>query len=170
MRTDPISAVASLARSSPRQTFVLIPLLTVAAELLRGRPRLRTEWLACCAIGYGLYRGAGRYRAVHHAGPPGFAHPPDRLLTTGPYALSRNPMYLGHLVFLAGLALATGSAVAVAGLLWQWRRLGARVLEDEERLERIFGDEYREYVRRVPRWLRPERISATASRPRPPSA
>ncbi|HEX9436645.1 MAG TPA: isoprenylcysteine carboxylmethyltransferase family protein [Candidatus Limnocylindria bacterium] len=154
MTNDPVAAVASLARSSPRQTFVLIPLLTLAGELLRGRPRVRTEWLAFCVIGYALYRGAGRYRAAKRAGPPGFARPPDRLLTTGPYAASRNPMYLGHLVFLAGLALATGSPVAVAGLLWQWLRLGARVLEDEERLDRIFGDEYRAYVARVPRWVR----------------
>lgn len=150
-----LAPLRALARSSPRQTFVLIPLLTLAGELLMGRrPRIRGEWLALCVSGYALHRGAGGYRRAQRAGPPGFARPPDRLLTTGPYALSRNPMYLGHLLFLAGLALATGSPVAVGGLLWQWRRLGARVVEDEERLERIFGDEYREYVRRVPRWLR----------------
>lgn len=155
MRTEPACVVASLARSSPRQTFVLIPLLVLAGELLMGRrPRLRAEWLAACAAGYGLYRAAGAYRRAQRAGPPGSARPPDRLLTTGPYAYSRNPMYLGHLVFLAGLALATRSPVAVAGLLWQWRRLDARVIEDEERLERIFGGQYREYRRRVPRWAR----------------
>ncbi len=153
MSTDPLAAIASVGRRSPRQTFVIVPLLTIAGELLMRRwPRVRPEWLALCAVGYGLYRAAGAYRRAHRAGPPGFDRPPDRLLTTGPYAFSRNPMYLGHLLFLAGLALATGSPVAVAGLLWQWRRLDARVLEDEERLERIFGDEYRDYVRRVPRW------------------
>ena len=154
MSTDPSGALASLARSSPRQTFVLMPLLTLAVELLlRRRVRLRPEWIPLCAAGYALYRGAGEYRRARHAGPPGFERPPDRLLTTGPYALSRNPMYLGHLLFLSGLALATGSPVAAAGLLWQWRRLGGRVAIDEERLERIFGDEYREYVGRVPRWV-----------------
>jgi protein-S-isoprenylcysteine O-methyltransferase Ste14 len=153
MRDRPPS-LADFAGSSPRQSFVIIPLLTLCAELLRGRaPRLRLEWLALWVAGYTLYRAAGRYRAVQRAGPPGFSRPPDRLLTTGPYAWSRNPMYLGHLLSLAGLALATGSPVAVAGLLWQWRRLAERVEIDEERLERLFGDEYRDYVGRVPRWV-----------------
>lgn len=115
--------------------------------------RVRARWLAVCAIGYGLYRGAGDYRAAHHAGPPGFARPPDRLLTTGPYALTRNPMYLGHLVFLAGLALATRSPFAAAALVWQWVRLGRRVRIDEERLARRFGDEYASYRAAVPRWI-----------------
>ena len=154
MSGDPLALARALGGSSPRQTFVLIPLLTAASELLpRRRPRVRGEWLALCIAGYALYRGAGAYRQAERAGPPGFERAPDRLVTTGPYAWSRNPMYLGHLVFLAGLALATGSPVAVGGLLWQWRRLGHRVRVDEERLERIFGDEYRDYVRRVPRWL-----------------
>ncbi len=154
--------LASLARSSPRQTFVLVPLLTIAGELLGPRRiRIRPEWLALCAAGYALYRHAGSYRERHHAGPPGFARPPDRLLTTGPYALTRNPMYLGHLLFLAGLALATGSPIAAVGLLRQWRRLDERVAEDEERLERIFGDAYRAYRRRVPRWV----PSVPAARP-----
>jgi protein-S-isoprenylcysteine O-methyltransferase Ste14 len=151
---DPLGAVASVARSSPRQTFVLIPLITVAAELLgRRRRRVRSEWLLLCALGYALYRGAGEYRRAERAGPPGFERPPDRLVTTGPYALSRNPMYVWHLLFLSGLALATGSPVAVVGLLWQSRRLASRVAVDEERLERIFGQEYRDYKERVPRWL-----------------
>ncbi len=155
MSGDPLGAVRWLARSSPRQTFVIIPLLTLLGELvLRRRVSIRAEWLALCAGGYALYAVAGAHRRAERAGPAGFARPPDRLVTSGPYAWSRNPMYLGHRVFLAGLALATGSPVAVAGLMWQWRRLGERVHIDEERLERIFGDEYREYVRRVPRWAR----------------
>lgn len=154
VRDDPLGAVRSFARSSPRQTFVLIPILTAIGEvLLRGRPRVRAEWLGLCFAGYALYRAAGAYRSAERAGPAGFASPPERLVTTGPYGWSRNPMYLGHLAFLAGLALATRSQVAVVGLAWQWCRLAERVRMDEERLERVFGDEYRDYVRRVPRWL-----------------
>lgn len=125
----------------------------LALQVLRRRTRIHTRWLPLCALGFFLYRAAGTYRRERDAGPDGFAQPPVRLVTTGPYALSRNPMYLGHLLFLAGLALATGSRIAAAGLVWQAYRLGDRVAVDEERLERIFGDEYRDYVRRVPRWL-----------------
>ncbi len=149
----PRSGLASFAASSPRQTFVIIPVLTLCAELLRGRMRLRGEWLALWIGGYILYRAAGGYRSAEGAGSVGFSRPPDRLVTTGPYAWSRNPMYLGHLLSLAGLALATGSPVGVAGLLWQWRRLSRRVEVDEERLARIFGDDFRDYAARVPRWV-----------------
>ena len=151
LRSD---AIASLVSSSPGRSFVLIPLLAFGSELVRGRGlRVRTEWLALWIAGYALYRGAGSYRMAQGAGSVGFARPPERLVTSGPYAWSRNPMYLGHLTSLAGLALATGSPIAVAGLLWQWRRLAERVAIDEERLERIFGDEYRDYRSRVPRWI-----------------
>jgi protein-S-isoprenylcysteine O-methyltransferase Ste14 len=151
---DLARAFSKAAGRSPVQTFVLVPVLTLTSELLiHRRVRLRTEWLLLCLAGYGLYRGAGRYRTAQGAGSEGFARPPQRLVTTGPYAVTRNPMYLGHLLFLAGVALATGSPVAVAGLLYQWRRLSRRVAIDEERIERIFGDQFREYRGRVPRWV-----------------
>ena len=79
--------------------------------------------------------------------------PPQDLVTTGPYAWSRNPMYLGHLIFLAGLALLFSSwfaaAIAVAAAVW----FHLRVLADERRLERRFGETYRDYRARVPRWI-----------------
>jgi protein-S-isoprenylcysteine O-methyltransferase Ste14 len=78
---------------------------------------------------------------------------PDRLITTGPYAVTRNPMYLGHLTFLAGLAMTTRSplaaAVAVAHVPW----FSARVRRDEIRLRNKFGPAYDEYCARVPRWV-----------------
>ncbi len=105
------------------------------------------------AAGYLLYRGAGAYRKRHRAGPPGFAELPDRLLVDGPYAYTRNPMYLGHLTFLIGLVVATRSPVAPACFIWQLVRLSDRVRRDEVRLEAKFGEEYRRYRARVPRWL-----------------
>ncbi len=103
--------------------------------------------------GYVLYRAAGGHRAARGAGSRGFVEPPRRLVTDGPYAYTRNPMYLGHLVFLAGLVGATRSPIAIGCALWQHHRLAGRVRLDEGRLEQIFGDEYRAYVARVPRWL-----------------
>ena len=126
----------------------------IAFELVqRRRLRVDARWLPLLAAGYALYRGAGEYRARQAAGPPGFERPPDRLLTDGPYAFTRNPMYLGHLVFMTGLVLATRSRLAVLLALRQYVRFSERVAIDERRLERIFGDEYREYVARVPRWI-----------------
>ena len=74
-------------------------------------------------------------------------------MTGGPYRFNRNPMYSGHLIYFAGVALALGSwiaaAVFVAHLLW----FNARVRDDEARLEALFGEPYREYRRRVKRWI-----------------
>ena len=79
--------------------------------------------------------------------------PPERLVTTGPYAWSRNPMYLGHIVFLAGLALAFRSfpALVIAAATAVW--LHARVRTDEARLRERFRNEYDAYRMRVARWI-----------------
>ena len=154
MTDDMADSLGRIAARSPVQTFILIPLLTLLGEALtRRRIRLRGEWLLLCLAGYGLYRGAGRYRMAQGAGSEGFRRPPDKLVTTGPYAISRNPMYLGHLLFSAGIALATGSPIAVGGFVYEWRRFTRRVRIDEERIEKVFGEEYREYRSRVPRWV-----------------
>ncbi|TMG34854.1 MAG: isoprenylcysteine carboxylmethyltransferase family protein [Chloroflexi bacterium] len=140
------------ARSSPAQTFVLFPFAVLAADLaVRRRPRIRTAWIVVMAGGYFLYRSAGRYRAAR-AGGRGIASTPRVLVTGGPYAITRNPMYLGHLVFLAGLIGATRSPLAVALFSRQLARFRSRVAQDEDRLEQLFGDEYRAYRARVPRW------------------
>jgi protein-S-isoprenylcysteine O-methyltransferase Ste14 len=79
--------------------------------------------------------------------------PPSRLVTSGPYALMRNPMYLGHLIFVLGLALAFRSTVAAALGIGRALRFRRRVQADEERLEILFGDQYRAYQMRVKRWI-----------------
>ena len=79
--------------------------------------------------------------------------PPERLVTTGPYAWCRNPMYLGHIVFLLGLTLALQSVVAalitVATAIW----FHFRVRRDEQRLQALFGAIYQDYSARVARWI-----------------
>jgi protein-S-isoprenylcysteine O-methyltransferase Ste14 len=152
--------------SSPRQTFVLFPLAVFAFDVLvRRRVRVDLRWAPLLALGYGLYRTAGEHRERSAAGPRGFERPPVKLLTDGPYAYTRNPMYLGHLIFCTALFGATRSPVALLLALRQARRLAERVRADEARLERIFGDEYRAYVARVPRWIGLPRVSAVHGTP-----
>ncbi len=62
-------------------------------------------------------------------------------------------MYLGHLIFMLGLALATGSKLAWAILLANLWWFDSRVRYDEARLLEKFGAEYETYCRRVRRWL-----------------
>lgn len=143
-----------LVRRSPVQTFILIPLSVYGFEAIRRRrrPRVHAGGVALMVGGWLLYRQAGAYRRSV-AGGRGMATMPRSLVISGLYAHTRNPMYLGHLVFVAGLALALHSPLALVMLLERWRRFSARVRVDEERLAISFGTEYANYLRSVPRWL-----------------
>ena len=88
--------------------------------------------------------------------------PPKRLATSGAYAWCRNPMYLGHIIFLVGLALTVQSwlaaFIAAATTIW----FTGRVRRDEVRLDARFGPEYSAYTARVRRWI--PRIGSFRSR------
>jgi protein-S-isoprenylcysteine O-methyltransferase Ste14 len=70
------------------------------------------------------------------------------------FRLSRNPMYLGLTVVLAGAALLLSSPLALTAApaygWWVQRRFIAR---EERLLQDRFGDAYRAYCSRVRRWL-----------------
>ena len=140
---------------TPVQTFLLCPLVVIVFELVLNRGRLTiVPWgLPLLAWGYLQYHFVGRYRLPRAGGTSGMEVPPDRIIAVGPYRYTRNPMYLGHLIFLTGLALTFWSWFAlillVARSIWFHRR----VLHDEERLEKLFGAEYIAYCGRVKRWI-----------------
>ncbi|MBI4492035.1 MAG: isoprenylcysteine carboxylmethyltransferase family protein [Chloroflexi bacterium] len=154
--SGPIARLRRFVGSTPRRTFVLYPALVIGVETAR-RGSLavpRPAFLALLAWGYLQYRLVGEYRVrVMKAGGWGFDKPPDRLIEVGPYAYTRNPMYLGHLIFLLGLALGfrslLGWLILLANLPW----FHARVLADEARLRQKFGAEYEAYCARVKRWI-----------------
>jgi len=84
----------------------------------------------------------------------GFATtPPDKLITTGIYRYSRNPMQLSGVVMYLGVGITTASwvflllaaAYMLVPILW---------LDAEERhCLKYYGDAYREYMKRTPRWM-----------------
>ena len=80
--------------------------------------------------------------------------PVTRLVTSGPYRVSRNPMYAGQAVALVGVGLATGSwwplAAAAVGMFATTRLV---IGPEEDYLADRFGDEYAHYRSRVRRWL-----------------
>ncbi len=80
--------------------------------------------------------------------------PASRLVTTGPYRFSRNPMYTGFTVVYIGLTLILNSAWPLLVLPLVIMALLSRVIEREERyLNGAFGEDYAAYTRRVRRWL-----------------
>ena len=74
---------------------------------LRGSSLVLHYWfLPMLLWGFLQYRLCGLYRIKHGGGGPGLQTLPERLVSAGPYAYTRNPMYLGHLIFLTGLTSA----------------------------------------------------------------
>ncbi|MDX1483501.1 MAG: isoprenylcysteine carboxylmethyltransferase family protein [Alphaproteobacteria bacterium] len=150
-----MTAVADWFKSTSNRTFILFPLLIIAFELaLKGGALHVVPWGAPLLVwGYLQYRLVGRYRMRLGGGGPGLAVPPQRIVDAGPYRYLRNPMYLGHLIFMAGLAITFRSLAAVALLAFHMAWFHRRVLEDEKHLEAIFGAEYLGYKARVKRWI-----------------
>jgi protein-S-isoprenylcysteine O-methyltransferase Ste14 len=75
------------------------------------------------------------------------------LITRGPYQYSRNPQYIGDSLLALGYMIVTNSwMVGLIGLLGVILNLLAPLTE-EPWLENRFGDPYREYKRRVPRFV-----------------
>ena len=81
-------------------------------------------------------------------------HPASRLVTSGPYRFTRNPMYLGlTLAYLGGTVL-VNSVWPLLLLPLVLLVLTVAVIRREERyLAAAFADEYAAYRRRVRRWL-----------------
>ena len=108
---------------------------------------------ALVALGGGLLLAAfRRFKAVGTNIPTW--QPNTALATDGIYRLSRNPIYLGLTLIYAGIAIAAGSFWPLLLLvpLLVIMRYGV-IGREEVYLERLFGDAYRDYQRRVRRWI-----------------
>lgn len=112
-------------------------------------------------VGGGLFIVAGLglagafFRAFRRAGTPvDLRKPTSRLVTSGPYRLTRNPGYLSLTILSAGLAVALDAAwaiIAVAIAAFVVDRTVVR--REEEYLRNLFGAQYEEYVKATRRWL-----------------
>lgn len=82
--------------------------------------------------------------------------PPAALVVSGLYRYSRNPMYVGVLLVLAGWALAWGSWPLTVYLAFVAIAFHMRVvLAEEPWLAATFGEQWQVYRKSVPRWLGP---------------
>ncbi len=95
--------------------------------------------------------------AVHSAAsPPGIEWELDKsyLLMRGMYAYSRHPMYLSELILLFGWIIFYGSvALLIAFIAWYIFFNYYAMPQEERILEAHFGEAYREYKNKVPRWF-----------------
>lgn len=80
--------------------------------------------------------------------------PQSALLTTGPYAFSRNPLYLGGNVFIFfGAALVLGSPAALVITALHLPLIDLMIRREERQLQAQFGEAWLRYAQRVRRWI-----------------
>jgi protein-S-isoprenylcysteine O-methyltransferase Ste14 len=83
----------------------------------------------------------------------------DQLITAGPYALVRHPMYLGVMLAAWGSLLLYRTR-AVLGFSLLMFGLAARARREERVLSEAFGEAWRAYAARVPPWFPRLRIGS----------
>ena len=89
------------------------------------------------------------FDAYNHEVAPRTKH----LMTDGPYRFSRNPMLLGIYIYDIGVMLWLLSWWALLVFVVEVVFLTIQVRSEEKRLEKDFGEEYKVYKQRVPRYL-----------------
>jgi protein-S-isoprenylcysteine O-methyltransferase Ste14 len=158
---SPSQAVADATRGSPPVSFNRLRLWLVrpvyALIVLAHVTPIGAEEVCSAAF---LFRGAGL--AVCGGGvllrlwSMGILHKKGALARTGPYAYTRNPLYLGTLSIGLGLAMAATSPWSLALMLCYWRLFtylyGHQIRWEEHRLRPRFGAAYDEYLLNVPRF------------------
>ena len=113
------------------------------------------RWISLPLILAGLAITLPAARLFQRAGTP--LIPFERstaVVTGGLFRYTRNPMYLGMVVFLLGMALLLGSLAAFLPIPVFVAIIQKNFIEGEERfMEELFGEEYLAYKRRVRRWI-----------------
>jgi protein-S-isoprenylcysteine O-methyltransferase Ste14 len=134
-----IIAMALLNRYFPIATLVSPPLSYVGGLLL-------LAGIALAVINATAFRRVGT--------PVVPFHKSTALVTTGFYRYTRNPMYIGMATGLTGIAILFGCLSAFLPIPIFILIIQERFIKGEERfLEEIFGDEYRQFKKRVRRWI-----------------
>ncbi len=79
---------------------------------------------------------------------------PTTLVTSGVYAVTRNPIYLSMMLLVTGLGVTLDNIwlIALAAVFQQIIRWGV-IAREEKYLEAKFGEDYREFKERTRRWI-----------------
>lgn len=137
------------------RSYTPLPLLIAILILAQPTPTSLLGGFALALIGEGL-----RIWAVRHAG--GATRTTSGvgagavLITHGPFAYVRNPLYLGNFLLSLGLCLMSWAwmpwmlFVFIALFGWQYWSI---VSLEEEHLQQRFGQTYTEYLQNVPRFI-----------------
>ena len=142
----------------PPALVAIIVVVMCGARLILPGPVLippPLNWLGLVLLGAGFalaFSGARHFEKVG-TNIKTF-NEPTLLVTDGPFRWSRNPMYLGLALFLAGLAVLLGALIPFLGPLAFFVAADRWYIPFEERaMQKKFGDRYEAYRREIRRWI-----------------
>ena len=116
---------------------------------------VRTLSFVLIVLGVAIYLHTAFWGfALRGRGTPAPIAPTQKLVVEGLHRYVRNPMYLGVLLIVIGQAVLFHSRTLLCYAAFFWLATHFFVLYYEEpTLEQTFGEEYRNYKQRVPRWI-----------------
>ena len=124
-----------------------VPAGYVIAVVVLGLAHPRPDWLALALTAVVLGEAIRVWAAGH-------IEKTRRLAMGGPYAHTRNPLYVGSLLIAVGVALVSGHAAAVAVIAIYFVAFYPAVMREEERfLREKFKDEYAAWASAVPMFI-----------------
>jgi protein-S-isoprenylcysteine O-methyltransferase Ste14 len=133
-----------------------VGLIEVFNQITRA-PILKMSWLNSALGLLGMLVGASlviwsvRIQYILGEGTPSPRAATRRLITTGPYAFTRNPMTLGAACFYLGIAIWSGSVIVIALVLVIFASLLTFIyFHETPELSARFGLDYLEYMRMTP--------------------
>ena len=127
-----------------RRIRVPLGFVFAAAYLWLARPAVWSLIAGSCLVAIGLWI---------RAASSGHVRKNERLTMTGPYAYTRNPLYLGSLVLALGFVIASRSWVVAAIAAVLFLAIYIPVIRGEEEFLRTQFPEFADYSRHVPRLL-----------------
>lgn len=130
--------------------FLLARLRPIPLPGSRSVHRMVGAALVVGGVGLNVWALAERRR--RSAGPFALERP-EELVATGPYAITRHPMYVGWWLIQLGAATLAGSAWVLALLPAELPVEHRSVLAEEAALAELFPQSYPDYAEKVPRYL-----------------
>jgi protein-S-isoprenylcysteine O-methyltransferase Ste14 len=145
--------------------FPVAALMLFVHPAIDGDPH---EVIELAGVGLVLACIAGRMWSILYIG----SRKNSDLVTTGPYSMTRNPLYFFSTVGAAGIGLMLGSFVMTGALmLVAWLALGATARREADHLRSLFGAAYDDYARVTPMfWPKPSLYREPAEASFSPSA
>lgn len=146
--------------------YIAIPILMVVLLAANATARTATVGTLLILFGEGI-----RLYTVAFLGKEGDDRDArtEAVITHGPFAIVRNPLYIGNLTIVLGVLIyACAPVIGFLSLVYFLFQYHCIVKYEESLLLAKFGDEYQRYLERVPAWI-PLKVPVQEDFPVPPS-